>query len=719
MVTMLTSLGLTILIANYFIAFLLLYKARDGNSPDKKPVRNVGTLIVGKVFFAGVLAWIASTPGVGPFTFVNDIVSTLHSLGAYYFIISLVLDMILAKLFAVLEYNMAFAIVLGNLPCIPMVSALASAVALLEQWLTIRKIKEDFKTDKKAQSAILGTVSKVVRLVEQPVRTGSDNVQLRTRIVVRKVPGSIKVRYAPTVEGGEFNPHMIIAGESGTGKTTTTYCLVTQLIKYYSVILFDVKGDLTKSLHANGFVDTGHAEIYMVSRTGIDPFKPVVENETDSQMVEDLMDSISVIEEVGSKQAHFIRTAHAEIRITRGTLTYENLLGRIEKLSKDVMKGRVKYGPQTRDAIEGIYDKLHDLNTVFRSAGVSLAEIYSPLLEGRPKLIVLNISDMSEKNRAIVLEFMLRKLAKIMARRGPLAFVNKPPIVTVIDEAYIVAKPILLRGGRDAGSRSILENIARTGRSHGLALILVTQKLSDIADGIRQSFYRWVVFNTRSEDDMRILSQTAPLSIKEIIKNLERGEAYIRLLIPSRMSSLSRQDEARVIVEGYVFEMWRHELKSSEGKEEEKTGPLSYCSTCGRVLTTDGKCLGKHGQPAIETANSTRTTDAAAETKDAISEKDEEVKEEKNEKERIGYKVGIALAARRIAIKKAQDKEVAETLEKIPCDIVVRFCDNWKDMQYGKLFCEYGLLKIADGKPRKTAAGNLLLKMFQELIANE
>ncbi|MEM2011672.1 MAG: DUF87 domain-containing protein [Candidatus Caldarchaeum sp.] len=711
-----TQLGTMLLMANYLIAFILLNKLSDGNAPEHRPITSLRTLVVGRVYFTVMLTIMAMTPIGGLFSFVKEIASAVHSLGAGYFILSLALDMVIAAMFARLEFYKAFAIVLANLPSIPFVTALACLVAWGEQAATIRRIRKDIETRNRKPTAVLGTVSKVVRLIEQTVRTGSDYFQVKTHIDIRKIPGKIEIRYAPTVEGREFNPHMIIVGESGTGKTTTLYSLVTQLMKHYPIILFDVKGDLTRSLYSDGFVDTGDAEIYMISQTGIDPFKPVLENETDTQMVEDLIDSVSILEEVGSKQAHFIRTARSEIRITGGTLTYENLLSRIEKLERDVIEGRIKYGPQTRDALEGIYDKLYDLKSVFRSTGASLASIYSPLLTGQPKLVVLNISDIPEKTRAIVLELMLRKLEKIMTQRGPLAFVEQTPIVTVIDEAYIVAKPIMLKGGASSGSRSILENIVRTGRSHGLALILATQRLSDIADGIRQSCYWWVILNTRSKEDMQILSLTAPRSVDEIIRNLRRGEAYIRILVPSRAQSLSSADGTRVIVEGYIFEMKRNELTlSSKQRKWEKTAFIKYCMICGRVLTTDGKCLGNHPQLLKEPVNVTNKEDEIKEVA-ADKEQNREAKSENRQSESL---LDRAITALWLAIREAKDEEVAKTLEKIPYEVVIQYCRNWRNMKYGELFIKHGLLKIADGKPRITAAGKILLKTFKEVTANE
>lgn len=721
---MITELGATLLVANYLIAFILLHKLGDGNAPEHRPVTSLRSLVVGRVFFTVMLAIMSMTPVGGPFSFVNLIASAVHSLGAGYFILSLALDMVVAAAFSQLEFHKAFTIVLANLPSIPFVTAAASFVAWGEQSSTIRRIRKDVEMETKYPTAVLGIVSKSVRLIEQPVRAGPSDVQVKTHIVIRNIPGKIEFRYAPTVEGRVFNPHMVIAGLSGSGKTTTTYSLVTQLMENYPMVLFDVKGDFTAALYSDGFVDSGKAVIYMVSHAGIDPFKPVVEGESEPQMVEDLMDSISVLEEVGSKQAHFIRAAYGELRAGEKRLTYESLLEKMGEYEKEIMQGRLKYGPQTKDAIEGIYDKLYDLGAVFKSSGASLAELYSPLLDGKPRVVVLNIADISEKARAIVLEFMLRKLAKIMSKRGPLAFTSEKPVVTVIDEAYLVTKPIMVRGGRDSGSRSKLEDIARTGRSYGLALIIVTQRLSDIADGIRQSCYRWVVFNTSSPEDLWILSQTSPESIKEVISDLEKGEAYIRFVVPARQRTLSRQGQSRVIVEGYIFKM-RRELLAEDGGQRTQ---LRWCTTCGRVLTSDGRCLGDHRGQKTKPASSTDKASSGEASGDKASEDLEktgdadagdEAGESRGKAEKEVKWISTPLLARRLAANAAKDPETKRALNNIPDEVVIRFCNDWKDKEYRQLFHKYGLLGLVDGKPKRTILGNILLKKFEEELENE
>jgi len=716
-----TPLGLTLLATGYLITFIALYIAREGNAPDSRIVNSLRSLVLGKIFFAIMLAMLASSPqgGGGLSGLVNVVAEPARALGPGYFIVSMVMDMVLVGVFYRMEFYKAFIITLANIVYLPFVNAVAGLVAKLEQLATINKVKRDVMTDTKHHSVVIGTVSKSVRLVEQPVRT-ADGAQLKTHVLVKRIPGNIPVMYCPVIGEREFNPHVIIAGSSGTGKTTTLYSLIKQLIEHYPVILLDVKGDFTQAFYEEGYVDSRKAEIIFLSHVGVDPFKPVVDNESEVQMVEDLMDSISVLEEVGSKQAHFIRTAWGELRYSNKKLTYENLVWRIEVLHQSALEGVLKYGPQTRDAIEGIYDKLSDLRMVFKSSGIGLREVYSRLLEeGGPPLVILNISDIPEKIRAIVLEFLLRKLAKVMHLRGPLAFREGRPVVTVIDEAYIVAKPILQRG-RDAGSRSKLEDIARTARSYGLALIIATQRLSDISDGIRQNCYRWIIFNTPSPEDTWVLEHTVPSSILKVLGDLEKGEAYIRFVFPGRMQSLSRQDPSRIIVDGYIFEMKREYLaKDIERKGKEPAKPLTICRVCGRVLTTNGECVKPHltkqeekteePQEAVEEVRDGETslllTKAKQRDVETSSKQEGNVNREKIDSELFGRVLR--------AIEKVPSPETRQVLRKIPLAVLAEFARDWRNKDFAGEFQRYGLLTVKNGKLLKTIAGRVFLKMFE------
>ncbi|MEM4306735.1 MAG: ATP-binding protein, partial [Candidatus Caldarchaeum sp.] len=586
-----TPLGMALIGINLVavIAAFVLYIGR-GNAPLHVPSTSYRAAWVVKVLVAFILYLIASSEGASFFSaIIGPVTGALKLLGPGYFVFMMVLDIVLALMLLSLEFYKAYLFVIFNVFYVPLVNLAALLYAYKEQRDTINRVRNDVYTGDGAEGgvAILGYAVKTVMMVEQVVRGGGSSADVRRHLVVKNIPVPVEVCYSPTVSKHVFNPHLIIAGSSGTGKTTTVYSLVTQLMEHYPIILFDVKGDFTEAIYERKLIDSGKASILVASVAGVNPFARA-SNETPNEMLEDLMDSISVIEEVGAKQAHFIREAAAKIKESGKPLTYEKLVVEINKLLSDVLAGKVKYGPQTKDALQGIAAKLSDLGEVFRSSGVEPAEVYASLVEGSQHmpLIVVNLAWVNEKMRAIVLELLLRKLHKVMQKRSSLAYLSSKPVVVVVDEAYLVTRPTQRWGGRDASSKSKLEEIVRTGRSYGVALILSTQRLSDFSDGIRQSCFRWVVFNTPSPEDVHVLSGVAPSSIVRLINDLDKGEAYIKMPTPDKYKQYIEKSE-RAIVEGYIFRMRRAFLTQEQGKGGIN---IPVCG-CGYVKASTGKCL--------------------------------------------------------------------------------------------------------------------------------
>lgn len=592
-----TPLGTALIglnIVAVIVAFVL-YMGR-GNAALHVPSTSYRGVWAVKILVALIFYLIASFSGESSFfsAIVGPVTGALRALGPGYFLFMMVFDIILALMLRSLEFYKAYLFVIGNVPYIPFVNLAALLYAYKEQRDTINRVRKDVYTEEDAEEAAeegggatLGYAVKTVMMVEQVVRGSGPSADVRRHLVVKNIPVPVEVYYSPTVSKHVFNPHLIIAGSSGTGKTTTLYSLVKQLMEHYPIILFDVKGDFTEAIYERKLIDEGKASILVASVAGVNPFARA-SNETPNEMLEDLMDSMSVIEEVGAKQSHFIREMAAKIMQAGKPLTYESLVREINKHLSDVLAGKVKYGPQTKDALQGIAAKLTDLGEVFKSSGVEPAEVFAPLVAGsvHAPLIVVNLAWVNEKTRAIVLELLLRKLHKVMQKRSSLAYLSDKPVVVVVDEAYLVTRPTQRWGGRDASSKSKLEEIVRTGRSYGVALILSTQRLSDFSDGIRQSCFRWVVFNTPSPEDVHVLSGVAPSSIVRLINDLDKGEAYIKMPTPDKYKQYIEKNE-RAIVEGYIFRMRRAFLTQEQGKGGIH---IPVCS-CGYVKSSTGRCL--------------------------------------------------------------------------------------------------------------------------------
>ncbi len=716
--TALTELGLALLVTGYFPAFLFLRWVLMGSVPEKLPSESYAKVIVVKVVFAILLAILASGGGGGgPFSFAAALPA---SLGGGYFISSMVLDMFFLALLWRGEFYGAAKIVMFNLPCVPFLTSLAVGYGLfVEQGKTIRRVRGDLPV--REDGVLLGYAVWLMRSIRKPVR-GLRDVDVRPHNDIRPLPIEPAVYYSPKIGDRDLNPHMLIAGSSGTGKTTTIYSIVRNLSKNYPVVFVDVKGDITRGLLS----DDAPSYILPVAQVGFNPFARTVDGETERESVEDLMESISVVEPVGSRQAHYIREAYAEIYHSGKQLTHSALVGiidRMEKESVSITSPESRRGPGTRDALFSISSKLKDLSEYLRDEGVSLKTVLDKAVEGRESnfpIVVINLEGISEKIRAIVLELILRKISKYLFRRGPLAYLTDVPLVLVVDEAYLVTKPMDRRGMRGGESRSVLETIARAGRSYGVALILVTQRLSDIADGIRQNCEKWLVFRTSSPDDLRVL-EVDDRVLGEVVTQLGKGHAYIRVVTGRRIEGIRYTSDITATTIGYIFRMERQPLKIEGQDNGYKDKDLIVCYRCKLAVKSPQHCP-FCGEPPLLTP--------VAEPEEArVKAESSAVSTSRQPQMQVSVSAATGGSAtvltgsvdweevRRRAVEKCPYDR--EKLQSLTADQVKDFVTNYPSNanSYAKL----GLVRLvsSDGKFTLKRAGEALLQAYREVVAGK
>jgi hypothetical protein len=627
-----TDLGTTLFLGNAVISILLLYFVIRGNVPVSIPTENYAKAFVGRIVIGVLLAMMASTPATGPAAPLAGMVGSLALLGPGYFVYSMIFDVIVAAVLRRLEFYGAYKIVVFNLLSMPFVTSLALLWAYREQSKTLGRAEWDLAYKK--DGVVLGEAVQVVRMVSQPIQTPTQ-ARMTTHYDIRPLPRKVKTYYKPeNVPERDFNPHAIIAGTSGSGKTTLLYHLIRDLSASYPVIFVDVKGDISRAL----LRERVSANIVHIASVGVNPFTRIAD-ETSNELVERLMDSISVVEPVGSRQEHLIREAVIQYcgRKEDGTEerspSYPALVSHLRRYVKTVPPPEVRWGmggTGTRDALYSIYSKLEDLGRYFRDDGASVPQIILRAFktpEGRRRekdfpVTVFNLEGISEKVRAIVLELILRNIAKLMYHRGPTAFLRDKALVLVVDEAYLVTRPMTENGRIGGNSKSILEEVARAGRSYGLALILATQRLSDVADGIRQNCQTWICFYTTSPEDTRILKEVDAEVMASVVSELDPGEAYIRAPSSRRREYYRSTTDTVAAIVGYIFRMERKLLQveeegarrilqrrqKGEGEAEEisedtieGSSLLNYGQVCYRcmLITADPAHCPTCGQPPL------------------------------------------------------------------------------------------------------------------------
>jgi hypothetical protein len=775
-----TDLGTTLFLGNAVISILLLYFVIRGNVPVSIPTENYAKAFVGRIVIGVLLAMMASTPATGPAAPLAGMVGSLALLGPGYFVFSMIFDVIVAALLRKLEYYGAYKIVVFNLFSIPFVTSLALLWAYREQNKTLGRAEWDLAYKK--DGVVLGEAVQVVRMVSQPIQSPTQ-ARMTTHYDIRPLPRKVKTYYKPeNVPERDFNPHAIIAGTSGSGKTTLIYHLIRDLSASYPVIFVDVKGDISRAL----LRERVSANIVHIASVGVNPFTRVAD-ETSNELVERLMDSISVVEPVGSRQEHLIREAVIQYcgRKEDGTEerppSYPALVSHLRRYVKTVPPPEVRWGmggTGTRDALYSIYSKLEDLGRYFRDDGASVPQIILRAFktsEGRRRekdfpVTVFNLEGISEKVRAIVLELILRNIAKLMYHRGPTAFLKDKALALVVDEAYLVTRPMTENGRIGGNSKSILEEVARAGRSYGLALILATQRLSDVADGIRQNCQTWICFYTTSPEDTRILKEVDAEVMASVVSELDPGEAYIRAPSSRRREYYRSTTDTVAAIVGYIFRMERKllqveeegarrilqrrqkgeaEVEAEEISEDtiEGNSLLNYGQVCYRcmLITADPAHCPTCGQPPLTKRPEPQQTVGSGNVDKPQKQQPSKPSSEPVRKPEGG---NIADTANEVDLSEAEelvaanpkkwekvlekavqkaDEKIATILADLSFEEIALFITEFlqyrntgKRPKNAEFFVKNGLLKPSNvGRIQPSQTGKLLLEAYKEVFGNE
>jgi hypothetical protein len=690
-----TELGLNLLLMSYLPAFIFFREILKNNVPSGL-LEGYGKVVVGKVVFAVILSILSAAEAVGPAKAMLPILSPLANIGGGYFIVSMIIDLIFIAILYKMEYFGAFRIAAFNLLHIPFITSAGVLYAVLwEKRKTLKRVWRDLKSSN--EGVLLGHAVWIVRRVKKPAVYPND-VNIRDSYDIRLLPASVPFRYSPNMRDNNLNNHLIIAGASGAGKTTTVINLIKGLAGKYIVFVVDVKGDITQSL-LNGNI---RSYIVYVADVGVKVFDRLHGKERNKEILEDLINSISVVERVGARQAHFLRSALIEIENSGQTPTYTSLLQVFRRLVTESLSPDSRLGPGTRDALIGIASKLEDLEEYFKDEGASISKIVGKIVEDGQKqaypTIVFNIEGMSETLRAVLLEFILRRLERFLSRRGPFAYLTEKTAVLIVDEAYLVTRSFRRFGGKDERSGSILETISRAGRSYGVALVLVTQRLCDISDGIRQNCERWVVFNTSSLEDARLLSIEGDLLTK-LIPQLEKGYAYIRKPNMGGFEEIRYNAGVYTVTEGYIFEIARQPIQPTISHNIEKT----ICYRC-KLVTRDENICSFCNMPPLLQKGGNHTDGSGHEIQNSANSV------------RIDYEAVLRLAL-------GKNSKYTKYLTNISVEHVKKFVNyiiSRNDSKVDHELIDVGLLKYSgDGRVRLRPAGKLLHETLIELYGPE
>ena len=316
----------------------------------------------------------------------------------------------------------------------------------------------------------------LLRQLEQLERNKKEAKHLNPIPLGTDIESGGEVCWNPDQASGTPNPHILILGESGTGKTYAISCLAAELAQAGIVsIVFDYGQGFSPSGLATEFVDATNPLELQAGRDGVN-INPMQIFPSDLHgpinVAQRVADTFARVYKIGVQQHATIRQAVLDVLEDAGILqnapeTWSAVLPAFRELQNKLndYAGNPE-NPQARFAASAAshVSTLFVFNT-FRSGGQRL--LWTDMLSGSNQVIVIQLKGLEYSLERAVTEFMLWNLIGFIEAMGP----GPLRCFVVLDEAHKLSF--------DRGSP--VEKLLREGRKFGLGLILASQQPEDFS----------------------------------------------------------------------------------------------------------------------------------------------------------------------------------------------------------------------------------------------
>jgi DNA phosphorothioation-dependent restriction protein DptH len=301
--------------------------------------------------------------------------------------------------------------------------------------------------------------------------------------------------WVPTPEGGTTNPHLLIIGESGSGKTYATQCICAELAqRNVPTLVFDFgQGFSTTSTPPEFSRYAGPDEI-SVARDGIninplqifpsDIYGPV----NVAQRVADTFARIYPM--IGVQQHAVLRDAilraFADVGINshnanswkRQPPRFSDLKATLDSIATDKNDPARKLAAAVASHISTVF-----IFNTFRATGLEVD--WSTMLLPGPHTYIFQLKGLENLLERIVTELLLWNLIGYVESLGP----GSLRCIVVLDEAHRMS----------FATDAPVEKLLREGRKFGLGLVLASQQPEDFSSVAFTNTASKLIFNVTDE----------------------------------------------------------------------------------------------------------------------------------------------------------------------------------------------------------------------------
>ncbi len=302
----------------------------------------------------------------------------------------------------------------------------------------------------------------IAALIELPlVRYRDKNIQIDHKYLYDWAPLPITVPYKINIDI-QANPHIVISGASGSGKSYTAAKIATRVASETksSIVIIDPHGEYKYLLGKRTVLDALSFSINPLDLQGKSPRQRAIEVAT----------LISSLYKLGPLQQHVLEEAILLAYEAKGIVENDPATWRRAPptLSDVAQVLRQIASRDKRAYIVAVYVES------LISRAFSKTSIPISLFFNSKEPTIIDLSSIREKTwQQLYMNLLLEKLY-IAIREKDLA--KSIRTILVIDEAHLVASKHV--------KKNIVANMAAELRKYGLALILITQRLDDLDKSI-------------------------------------------------------------------------------------------------------------------------------------------------------------------------------------------------------------------------------------------
>jgi len=341
--------------------------------------------------------------------------------------------------------------------------------------------------------------------------------------------GGTPVYWNPDPVTGSANPHILILGETGYGKTYTICCMLAELAQQnVPSIVFDYGQGFSLRATPDAFSYYAHSAEVEASREGID-LNPLQIFSSDMygpvNVAQRIADTFTrVYPQIGIQQHATLRQAVLDVFADSGIRGDVPGSWKGDTPSFDLLRQHLEFHANKSDSarrrlaqsVSSHISTLFVFNTL-RPGGRKLT--WSEIIKG-PGCVILQLAGLESSLEAIVTEFLLWNLVGFVEALGP----GPLRCFVVLDEAHKLSF--------DRGSPT--EKLLREGRKFGVGVVLASQQPEDFSAVAFANTATKLVFQVA--DDRFAVSKRLQrkLAYGRSIENLSatvtglpRGSAYV------------------------------------------------------------------------------------------------------------------------------------------------------------------------------------------------